>query len=116
RSHTGALTSDSAVIDAACRAAGIDRVATVAELAHLLGALHRNRRGGGRRLAVIADGGGHASLASDVAEAHGLRVPEFDDRLVAGLKAELPPSAGTANPVDLAGAGEQDITSFGRVL
>ncbi|WP_433456537.1 acetate--CoA ligase family protein (plasmid) [Streptomyces sp. CA-142005] len=116
RSHTGALTSDFAVIDAACRAAGVDRVATVAELAHLLGALHRNRRGGGRRLAVIADGGGHASLASDVAEARGLHVPEFDDDLVAGLKAELPPSAGTANPVDLAGAGEQDITSFGRVL
>lgn len=116
RSHTGALTSDSAVIDAACRAAGVDRVATVAELAHLLGALHRNRRGGGRRVAVIADGGGHASLASDVAEAQGLHVPEFDAALVAGLKAELPPSAGTANPVDLAGAGEQDITSFARVL
>ncbi|MQY40137.1 Protein lysine acetyltransferase Pka [Streptomyces sp. RB17] len=116
RSHTGALTSDLAVIDAACRAAGVDRVATVAELAHLLGALYRNRRGGGRRVAVIADGGGHASLASDVAEARGLHVPEFDDDLVARLKAELPPSAGTANPVDLAGAGEQDITSFGRVL
>ncbi|MFF4825428.1 acetate--CoA ligase family protein [Streptomyces sp. NPDC001312] len=116
RSHTGALTSDSAVIDAACRAAGVDRVATVAELAHLLGALHRNRRGGGRRVAVIADGGGHASLASDVAEAHGLLVPEFGARLTSAMAAELPPSAGTANPVDLAGAGEQDITSFGRVL
>ncbi|MFF2502623.1 acetate--CoA ligase family protein [Streptomyces sp. NPDC058067] len=116
RSHTGALTSDSAVIDAACRAAGVDRVTGVAELARLLGTLHRNRRGGGRRVAVIADGGGHASLASDVAEAHGLLVPEFGDALTSGLAAELPPSAGTANPVDLAGAGEQDITSFGRVL
>ncbi|WP_055495014.1 acetate--CoA ligase family protein [Streptomyces sp. TP-A0356] len=116
RSHTGALTSDSAVIDAACRAAGVDRVTTVAELAHLLGALHRNRHGGGPRVAVIADGGGHASLASDVAEAHGLLVPEFGADLISGLAAELPPSAGTTNPVDLAGAGEQDITSFGRVL
>ncbi|QHA08085.1 CoA-binding protein [Streptomyces broussonetiae] len=116
RSHTGALTSDLAVIDAACRAAGVDRVASVAELAHLLGALHRNRRGGGRRVAVIADGGGHASLASDLAEAHGLVVPEFGASLTSALAAELPPSAGTTNPVDLAGAGEQDITSFGRVL
>ncbi|MGW0995947.1 acetate--CoA ligase family protein [Streptomyces sp. NPDC002523] len=116
RSHTGALTSDSAVIDAACRAAGADRVSTVAELAHLLGALYRNRRGGGRRVAVVADGGGHAAVASDVAEAHGLLVPEFGAGLSTSLAAELPASAGTANPVDLAGAGEQDITSFGRVL
>lgn len=115
-SHTGALTSDSAVVDAACRAAGVDRVATPREMAHLLTALHAYGAAGGARAAVLADGGGHASLASDVAESQGLLVQEFPPGLTAALRAELPPSAATANPVDLAGAGEQDITSFRRTL
>jgi acyl-CoA synthetase (NDP forming) len=67
-------------------------------------------------VAVLADGGGHASLASDVAEAHGLDVAPFDAEVVEALRALLPPSAGTSNPIDLAGAGEQDIASFARVL
>jgi len=115
-SHTGALTSDNDVIDAACRAAGVDRVHSPREMADLVAALHRHGSKPARRVAVIADGGGHASTASDIADANGLAVNEFRPSLVAALKAELPPSAGVANPVDLAGAGEQDITSFGRVI
>lgn len=115
-SHTGALTSDSAVIDAACRAAGIDRVTCPREMADLLAARYCYGRAPARRVAVLADGGGHAAVASDVAEAHGLHVPPFDERLRSALRAELTPSAGVANPVDLAGAGEQDITSFARTL
>jgi acyl-CoA synthetase (NDP forming) len=116
RSHTGALTSDSAVIDAACRAAGVDRVRSPREMADLVAALHRHGSLPARRVAVIADGGGHASTASDIADANGLAVNEFRPELAAALGADLPPSAGVANPVDLAGAGEQDIASFGRVI
>jgi acyl-CoA synthetase (NDP forming) len=116
RSHTGALTSDAAVVRAACEAAGIDLVATPREMANLLVALRSGRRPRGRRVAVLADGGGHASLASDVAEARGLDVAEFAPPVVQALRELLPPSAGTTNPIDLAGAGEQDITSFARVL
>lgn len=115
-SHTGALTSDSAVIDAACRAAGVDRVRSPREMADLLAALHRHGSRPARRVAVIADGGGHASTASDIADANGLHVEEFRPELQAALKADLPPSAGVANPVDLAGAGEQDIASFARTI
>jgi acyl-CoA synthetase (NDP forming) len=116
RSHTGALTSDAAVVRAACEAAGADLVATPREMADLLVALRTGRRPAGRRVAVIADGGGHASLTSDVAEAQGLDVAAFEPEVSDALRALLPPSAGTSNPVDIAGAGEQDITSFARVL
>jgi acyl-CoA synthetase (NDP forming) len=116
KSHTGALTSGSTVIDAACAAAGIDRVYTIREMADLLSVLDSRASSPARRVAVVADGGGHASLASDVAEASGLEVVEFPASLKAALRAILPPSAGVSNPVDLAGAGEQDITSFSRVL
>jgi acyl-CoA synthetase (NDP forming) len=119
RSHTGALTSELAVIDAACRAAGVYRAGSPRELADLAAAL-----GGGppfrgapvRRVAVLTDGGGHGALSADLAEAAGLAVPEFDGALTAALRAELPPSASANNPIDLAGAGERDIATFGRVL
>ncbi|MEV6791146.1 acetate--CoA ligase family protein [Streptomyces sp. NPDC051320] len=116
KSHTGALTSDSSVIDAACRAAGVDRVSSPHEMADLLHLLHRFGPAPARRVAVLADGGGHASVACDTAEAHGLSVPEFTPQLADALRNLLPPSAGVGNPVDLAGAGEQDITSFRTTL
>ncbi|WP_219412439.1 acetate--CoA ligase family protein [Pseudonocardia nigra] len=115
-SHTGALTSAMSAVDAACVAAGVERVATPREMAHLIAGLRPMRSPRGRAVAVLADGGGHASIAGEVAEAAGLAVPEFSPSLADAVKAELTPSAGTANPVDLAGAGEQDITSFSRVL
>jgi len=155
RSHTGALTTDGAVIDAACRAAGVYRVASPRELANLAVALRggpyncrplgESPLGGGpaggsplgggpaggsplgggpaggspagvrvRRMAVLADGGGHGALACDLLEAAGLAVPEFPPALATELRAQLPPSAAVSNPVDLAGA--RDISTFARVL
>ncbi len=116
QSHTGSLTSSSAVIDAACRAAGIYRVSSPRELADVAAVLLRFGMQPLRSVAILADGGGHASVAADVAEAAGLSVPTFSDQTQAALKAELPPSAGVLNPIDIAGAGEHDITSFGRAL
>ena len=116
QSHTGALTSDSAVIDAACHAAGIHRVASPRQLADTAAMLLSYGTHPVHRVGVIADGGGHAGVASDVVEAAGLSVPQFPAAVSAALRALLPPSAGVANPVDLAGAGEQDITSFISVL
>ncbi|MGV9855602.1 acetate--CoA ligase family protein [Streptomyces sp. NPDC003442] len=116
KSHTGALVSDSSVIDAACRAAGIDRVASPRQMAALLEALHLFGAAPARRVAVLADGGGHASVACDLAERYGLSVPEFDPELSQRLRDHLTPSAGVGNPVDLAGMGEKDVTSFARVL
>jgi len=116
QSHTGALTSDTAVIDAACHAAGIHRVASPRQLADTAATLLSYGRHPVHRVGVIADGGGHAGLASDVVDAAGLSVPEFTAEVSSALRKLLPPSAGVTNPVDLAGAGERDITSFVSVL
>jgi acetate---CoA ligase (ADP-forming) len=114
RSHTGALASDARAIDAACRAAGIERVRTPHELIHLAQALLRGGRLRGRRLAVLADGGGHGGIAAAVASDAGLELPRLSEGLVARLREGLPPTAACANPIDLAGGGEQDIHSFDR--
>ncbi|MHB1930519.1 MAG: acetate--CoA ligase family protein, partial [Acidimicrobiales bacterium] len=115
RSHTGAMVSGERSIDAACRAAGIERVATPKELVDLVqGLLVAAPRG--RHVGILADGGGHGAIAADVAERSGLIVPAFDDALAARLLDATGTTGGTSNPVDLAGAGENDVWSFSRVL
>lgn len=116
QSHTGSLTSSSDVLDAACREAGIYRVHTPRELADLSAVLLATGPRRIRKVVVIADGGGHAAVAADVLDAASLNVPELVPALRQHLESFLPPSAGTSNPIDLAGAGERDITSFATVL
>jgi acyl-CoA synthetase (NDP forming) len=116
RSHTRALVSDLAVVDAACRAAGILRVSTPRELIEAAKPLLRGRRPRGRRLVVLGDGGGHGVVAADVAVRQGLELPLLTARLSADLAAVLPETATTQNPVDFAGGAERDIRTFDRVV
>ena len=114
RSHTGALASDGAAIDAACRAAGIERVRAPQELVDLADGLLRAGAPAGRRVAVLADGGGHGGIAAGLAGEADLELPALSDALAAELRDGLPPTAAVSNPIDLAGGGEQDIHTFDR--
>jgi acyl-CoA synthetase (NDP forming) len=116
RSHTGALVSDLAAVEAACGAAGIVRVESPRELVDVASAFLSGQRVRGRRVAVCGDGGGHAVLAADLVTRAGLELPRLSDVTSEALAAALPPTATTRNPVDLAGGGEQDISSFGKVV
>jgi acyl-CoA synthetase (NDP forming) len=114
RSHTGALTSDLDVVAAACRSAGIHLVQTPRELVDLAQALIAAPRPRGRRVAIVGDGGGYGAIACDLCGAHALELPVLAEETQEALRGVLPPTAATANPVDLAGAGEQDTFSFAR--
>jgi acyl-CoA synthetase (NDP forming) len=114
-SHTGALVSSAAVVEAAARAANIHLVHTPHEMVDLMQALVRARPLRGPRVAVLGDGGGHGAIACDVAVAAGLEVPRLSDELSAVLAGQLPLTAATRNPVDLAGGGEQDFMSYAKV-
>jgi acyl-CoA synthetase (NDP forming) len=114
-SHTGALASDGAVIDAACRAAGVQRVRTPREMIDAASALLRCTPARGRRVGVLADGGGHGSIAAGVAADAGLEVPHLSDDVEASLRDQLPAGAAVANPVDLAGGAERDVHAFDRL-
>jgi acetate---CoA ligase (ADP-forming) len=115
RSHTGALASDGAAIDAACRAAGIERVSSIDELVDVCQALARASVPRGRRVAVLSDGGGHGGIAAGLAHEAGLELPDLGDGVGAQLRAALPPGASCVNPIDLAGAAERDLRVFDRV-
>jgi acetate---CoA ligase (ADP-forming) len=114
QSHTGSLTSDSAVIAAACEVAGAILVRTPRELADVLCALRQRAVPRGRRVAVLTDGGGHGVIACDVAEAAGLDVPALSEHTQARLRDALWSQSHVGNPVDLAGAGEMDPDSYAR--
>jgi acetate---CoA ligase (ADP-forming) len=115
RSHTGALVSDTAVVAAAARAAGVHLVQTPHQMVDLIAALVRTHPLRGDRIAVVGDGGGHGAVACDVVTAAGLELPRLSDDLSAALAAQLPHTAATRNPVDLAGGGEQDFNSYANV-
>jgi acyl-CoA synthetase (NDP forming) len=115
-SHTGAVTTPLDAVDALCRAAGALRVTTpshLVDVACLLAAPHQVRS---RRVAVLGDSGGQGAVAADVLSGAGLELPELTPGLRAAMAHELPPAAATQNPVDLAGAGEQDLASYARLV
>jgi acyl-CoA synthetase (NDP forming) len=114
RSHTGALTSGRDAVEAACRAGAIHLVDTPRRFVDAAQALLSQLRPGGKRVAVIGDGGGYGAIASDLLGGSGLELPVLSEPTQATLRGLLPPTGVTANPVDLAGGGEQDIFSFAR--
>jgi len=117
RSHTGSLTSRMDVVDAACRRFGVPRVDTPAELLQVARAyLAGVAVPAGRRVAIIGDSGGQCGVAADQAGAAGLAVPSFRAPVTRALTEALPPGAATANPVDLAGAGERDLGSYATTV
>ncbi|GBG38336.1 acetate--CoA ligase family protein [Mycobacterium montefiorense] len=116
QSHTGSLTSDSAVITAACAVAGATLVRTPRELADVLCALRQRAVPRGRRVAVLTDGGGHGVIACDVAEAAGLDVPALSEPTQTRLRQVLWSQSHVSNPVDLAGAGEMNPDSYARAF
>jgi acyl-CoA synthetase (NDP forming) len=116
RTHTGSLTSSLDVVDAACRAAGVVRVATPAELIDVARGLLAVSALPGRRVAIVGDSGGQSGIAADVAAAAGLVVPQFSEKLSRQLDAQLPAGAASTNPVDLAGAGEQDLGTYAAIV
>jgi acyl-CoA synthetase (NDP forming) len=112
QSHTGALTSGRDAVEAACRAGGIHLVDTPRALVGAAQALLSPHRPRGSRVAVIGDGGGYGAIASDLLGSRGIELQPLSEPTQETLRGLLPPTASTANPVDLAGAGEQDLFSF----
>ncbi|MGW6840780.1 acetate--CoA ligase family protein [Streptomyces sp. NPDC054958] len=112
QSHTGALTTSADVVAAACRDAGVELVRTPREMTVVLAGLGAGVRTRGRRTAVFTDGGGHGAIAADAAEDTGLEVPELGGPTQDRLRTVLWEQSSVANPVDLAGMGEQRPLSY----
>jgi acetyltransferase len=64
------------------------------------------------RVAILADGGGHATIAADLLTDLGVDIPELSPKTQARLKEILPAAASVPNPVDVAGGTDDDPSVF----
>jgi acetate---CoA ligase (ADP-forming) len=112
RSHTGALAGRPEVADALLRQAGIEVVERSDELLPVAEVLLHQPPLAAPRIAVLADGGGHATIAADALSRHGLELAELAESTRTRLAEGLPPAASTTNPVDVAGGSDRDPSLF----
>ena len=107
-SHTGALTGQDDVLDAAFRRCGVLRVDTIAELFYLAEALDKQPRPRGPHLAIVTNAGGPAVLATDALLMGGGELAELSSSTLAQLDAFLPPHWSHQNPIDILGDASPD--------
>ena len=103
-SHTAALTSSDAAVQALFRQAGVIRAETLEELVDLSVLLSTQPTPRGNRVALLTNAGGLGILAADACEAAGLELPTLSDETTAALAELLPKEASVANPVDMLGS------------
>ncbi len=111
-SHTGALAGISEVAKGAFQRAGIvviensDELFPAAETLSSLPPIKNNK------VAILADGGGHATIAADILTDLGIELPELSEKTQHRLKEILPDAASVPNPVDVAGGTDTDPSVF----
>jgi acetyltransferase len=104
-SHTGALTSSDAAVEALFRKAGIVRCYGREELTTVACVFmcHELR---GRKLAIITHAGGPGVMLTDALEDGGLKIPHIEDSpSKMALKEKLFPGSSVENPIDFLATG-----------
>ncbi|MGM0702591.1 MAG: acetate--CoA ligase family protein [Pseudomonadota bacterium] len=103
-SHTGALAGSYGMTVDLLKQAGVSVVHQSDEILPVAEGLGLLQKARGKRVAVISDGGGQATIASDRLTEAGLELAELNDTTRAKLREVLFPQASTVNPVDVAGS------------
>ncbi|MBW2064018.1 MAG: acetate--CoA ligase family protein [Deltaproteobacteria bacterium] len=111
-SHTGALAGLSEVAKGAFQRAGIVVIDNSDELFPAAETLSNLPTIKNRSVAILADGGGHATIAADILTDLGVRIPELHEKTQAKLKRILPFTASVRNPIDVAGGTDSDPGIF----
>jgi len=99
-SHTAAMATPDATVDALFRQAGVIRVDTLEEFFDVADVVTHQPLPRGRGVAIVGNAGGPGVLAADACEAYGLTVPELSAKTQERLRSVLSPNAAVANPVD----------------
>jgi acetyl coenzyme A synthetase (ADP forming)-like protein len=116
-SHTAAMASPDAVVDALFDQTGVIRVDTIEELFDTAAVLAEQPLPAGARVAVLGNAGGAEIVATDALVEAGLEVRELRDTTAVAIRRLWPASASTFNPVDLGGgARAETLVASLRVL
>ncbi|HEX6109353.1 MAG TPA: CoA-binding protein [Ktedonobacteraceae bacterium] len=112
--HTGTISTVRPDHDTSLIGSGVVRVLRSDELFPVAQALAMQppTPGGGRRIAIIGDGGGSVVATGDAAIRAGLKVPVLNGKTQENLRNLMPARATATNPIDVAGAADEDPHSF----
>jgi acyl-CoA synthetase (NDP forming) len=111
-SHTGALAGISEVAKGAFERAGIIVIENPDELFPAAETLSGMPPIKNNAVAILADGGGHATIAADLLTDAGVSIPNLSEATQKQLRNILPEAANVLNPVDVAGGTDADPSIF----
>lgn len=111
-SHTGSLAGMSQVARPAYERAGIIVIENSDELFPVAETLSSQPPIKNNAIGILADGGGHATIAADLLTDYGIGLPDLTEKTKAALRAILPEAASVMNPVDVAGGTDSDPSVF----
>jgi len=100
-SHTGAVTGEDAIYDAAFRRVGIIRVEEIADLFSCSEILATQPRTRGPNLAIITNAGGPGVMATDFLVSRGGKLASLSDETIRALDEVLPSYWSRSNPIDI---------------
>jgi len=110
-SHTGALTSSDAAVEALFRKAGIVRCYGREELTTVAN-VFMCKELKGRKLAIITHAGGPGVMLTDALEDGGLKIPQIaDSPAKRALREKLFPGSSVENPIDFLATGTAEQLS-----
>lgn len=101
KSHTGAIAGSDAVFDGMCKQCGVIRVDDVEEMFDIAVAALSQPLPAGKRVGILANGGGWGVLTTDACVQAGLDVVDLPEKTLRSLDKRLPPWWNRQNPVDL---------------
>jgi acetyltransferase len=102
-SHTGSLSGQDDVYDAAFKRAGVVRVDEIADLFNAAEVLGTQPLPKGKRMAIITNAGGPGVMTTDALIAQGGQLAMLSKKTIDGLNAALPPFWSHGNPIDVLG-------------
>ena len=109
KSHTGSITGNDSVFDAAFKRAGIIRVNTIGELFDSAKTLDTQERPKGKKLAIITNAGGPAVIATDYLIENGGELAELSQETIDELNKILPGEWSKGNPIDILGDASPEM-------
>ncbi len=104
-SHTGSIGGNDKIYNAVFKKTGIICTNSIMDFLYYLRTLSYAQSNNifpkGRKVGIITDSGGSASLLTKTAELYGLKVSEFSKQLQDKISKCIPPTGSKSNPVDI---------------
>ena len=107
-SHTGSLSGEDDIYDAAFKRAGIVRVEEISDLFNAAEVLGTQPLPRGPNLAIITNAGGPGVMTTDALIARGGKLAKLSKKTLDGLNSVLPPFWSRGNPIDVLGDAKTD--------